>query len=104
MPVQKLVLQLTVMCDTDTLEEAVDAYSSMTLEQIQHSTAFGEDIGSGVSIVASETIDGREKIVAELQEIGNDGTFFDYALEEEDAQVSATRSAEQTYELQSLMR
>src|SRR3546814_20585177 len=92
MPVQKLVLQLTVMCDTDTLEEAVDAYSSMTLEQIQHSTAFGEDIGSGVSIVASETIDGREKIVAELQEIGNDGTFFDYAFEEEDAQVSATRA------------
>src|SRR3546814_4714967 len=105
MPVQKLVLQLTVMCDTDTLEEAVDAYSSMTLEQIQHSTAFGEDIGSGVSIVASETIDGREKIVAELQEIGNDGTFFDYALEEEDAQVSATRrSEEHTSELQSLMR
>src|SRR3546814_13215188 len=73
MPVQKLVLQLTVMCDTDTLEEAVVAYSSMTLEQIQHSTAFGEDIGSGVSIVASETIDGREIIVAEIQETGDDG-------------------------------
>lgn len=92
MPVQKLVLQITVMCDTDTLEEAVDAYSSMTLEQIQHSTAFGEDIGSGVSIAASETIIGREKIVAELQEIGNDGTFFDYLLEEEEAKASAAQA------------
>ncbi len=95
MPVQKLVLQITVMCDTDTLEEAVDAYSSMTLEQIQHSTAFGEDIGSGVSIVASETIVGREKVEAELHAIGNDGTFFNYNLDDEGAAATSGVAADQ---------
>src|SRR3546814_10753776 len=83
-PVQKLVLQLTVMCEADSLAEAIQAYSNMDLEQIEESIKFGEDIGSGVSIVSSETIDDREKIKAELLAIG--------------------RSEEHTSELQSLMR
>ena len=82
MPVQKLVLQITVMCDTDTLQEAIGAYSDMSLSQIEEAIQFGEDIGSGVSIVSSETIAERELIKTALLEIGNDGTFFDYNLDD----------------------
>ena len=86
MPVQKLVLQITVMCDTDTLQEAIGAYSDMSLSQIEEAIQFGEDIGSGVSIVSSETIMERELVKAALLEIGNDGTFFDHNFEDsEDA-------------------
>src|SRR3546814_4056778 len=92
-PVQKLVLQLTVMCEADSLAEAIQAYSNMDLEQIEESIKFGEDIGSGVSIVSSETIDDREKIKAALLAIGNDGTFFDLNLDV--AEIGLEAAAEQ---------
>lgn len=84
MPVQKLVLQISIMCDTDTLAEAVDAYSGMSLSQIEEAVQFGEDIGSGITIVTSETLSDREQIKAELLAIGNDGTFFDCNLDAEE--------------------
>ncbi|AXK44017.1 hypothetical protein [Erythrobacter aureus] len=80
MPVQKLILQMTVMCDTDTLDEAVNAYDSMSLTEIAHSTDFGDDIGSGIKVVASQTILSPDRIKAELEAIGNDGEFFDMAI------------------------
>ncbi len=80
MPVQKLVLQVTVMCATDNLQEAVDAYSGMSLAQVGEAITFGEDIGSGVQIASSETLSDPDQVKKELLEIGNDGSFFDYEL------------------------
>lgn len=80
MPIHKITLQVTVMCEADTLQEAVDAYGSMTLEQVHDHTNFGEDLGSK-KIVGSETIDNPDKITEELLAVGNDGTFFDALLQ-----------------------
>ncbi len=80
MPVQKLTLQMTVMCDTDTLGEAVAAYDSMSLSEIEEATQAGDDIGSGVKVVTSETLMTPDRIRAELQAIGNDGEFFDMSI------------------------
>ncbi|MFZ3482201.1 hypothetical protein [Sphingomonas sp. 3-13AW] len=80
MPVQKLVLQFTVMCATDTLEEAVSAYADMELSEIEESISVGEDIGSGIKIISSETLSFPEQVTKELIEIGNDGSFFDCEL------------------------
>lgn len=80
MAIQKLTLQITVMCATETLEEAVNAYSGLTLSQIGHNIEFGDDIGSGPKIVESETIDDADQVREELLAIGNDGEFFDVEL------------------------
>lgn len=67
------------MCDTDTLEEAIDAYTDLTLAQIGEAIDFDDDIGAK-AIVASETIIDPDQVASELEKLGNDGTFFECSL------------------------
>lgn len=80
MPVQKIEIKVTVLAEADTLEEAVSAYSEMTLSQIGHSIDVGDDIGQ-TEIVSSRTLETSE-VTQALLEIGNDGTFFEHLTED----------------------
>lgn len=80
MSVHKLILQVTVMTAAETAAEVVEAYSNMSLEDVAGAITFGEDIGSGVKVVSSETLTDPEQIKNELLAIGNDGAFFDVEL------------------------
>lgn len=80
MTICKLTLQLTVMCATESLEEATNAYGGMSLAELDHAITYGEDIGSGLKIVASEEIADADQVRSELEAIGNDGSFFDVEL------------------------
>lgn len=85
MPIQKLTLQVTVLCDTDTLSEAVNAYSEMSLSQIHEAVNFGEDIGSPIKVTHSSTLTDASAVRRELLAIGNDGSFFDCNLNDREA-------------------
>lgn len=85
MPIHKLVIRTTILAEGSTLQEVVDSYGSMNLNQIHEAIHFGDDIGSPVEIVSAETLSGREAVVAELEAIGDDGSFFNMILDDEEA-------------------
>lgn len=79
MPVQKLTLTVTVLCEADTLEEAVNLYSSLELSDVE-ARLNDEDIGQ-VHVAGAETVP-PENIQEELLALGNDGEFYAYLQEE----------------------
>ena len=85
MPIQKLTLQVTVLCDTDTLSEAVNAYSEMSLSQIHEAINFGDDIGGSIEVIHSNTLANPSAVRRELLAVGNDGSFFDCNLSDDDS-------------------
>jgi hypothetical protein len=88
MAIHKLVIQTTVLVEADSLAEAVNSYSNLTLSEIEDACD-DQDIGSGISIVSSKTLTDREEITDELLQMGNDGTFFDHVFEGTDDYVGA---------------
>lgn len=74
MPINKIVLRVTVLAQDDTLEQSVNSIGDMSLESLARSMSEGDLIGT-YSIQSSETVE-PEKVVDELLAIGNDGTFF----------------------------
>ncbi len=82
MPVQKIRVVTTILCDAESLELATNVYSNMSLEQVAAAIDSGDDIGS-VHVEGVETVP-ADRVVSELQELGNDGEFFAYMTDEED--------------------
>jgi len=78
MPVHKVTLTITVMAIADSQDDLLNAYSNMSLSQIEEAFSVGEDVGK-VELIGVETVPDDE-IKDELIALGNDGTFFDCYL------------------------
>jgi hypothetical protein len=78
MPVHKVTLTITVLAHADSQDHVLNAYSNMSLSQIEEAIEFGEDVGM-VELTSVETVPDDE-IKDELIALGNDGTFFDCYL------------------------
>jgi hypothetical protein len=83
MPVQKMIIQITVLTDTETPERASALFSGMELSEIADAMDVGEDIGGPIRIASVETLP-ADRVKDELLAIGNDGTFFDLADHDEE--------------------
>lgn len=75
MAIHKIKIEVTVLCEADTLADAAARFDTMPLNTIAYQIEEGDCIGV-TRRVAHETIP-PDRVQAELEDVGNDGTFFE---------------------------
>lgn len=81
--ISKIVLRVTLLAQDDSLDESVTSVDSMSLESLARAMDEGDLIGT-YSIESSEEVP-DDKVRDELLAVGNDGTFFDdYLVDEQE--------------------
>ncbi len=81
-PVQKVEIKLTVLMRAESPEAARDELEGTEIEEIAEMITAGDAIG-GLSITSASTVP-KKDVESELVDIGNDGSFFDDGLDDED--------------------
>jgi hypothetical protein len=78
MPIQKVEIRLTILLEAETPKAAEAAICAADLQHIAHEINDGEWIGG--SVIAEAATVPADKVVDELNKLGNDGSFFDHLL------------------------
>jgi hypothetical protein len=80
-PVQKIEVKMTILMRADSPEAAQAEIEALEAVEVAEMITSDDAVGS-LTVVSAETV-ARDEVEAELQEVGNDGTFFEIGDEDD---------------------